>query len=273
MTDPDTYTTKQLQRHKEDVRAQVWERLRKVAYPDSRFHWDFAEFIADFKGSDHATDMILSHPFYKRAINTSNIDENGTQRLNLVFITPDNCLELLRFEMLQQGLPYLMTTYGIYRGFYIVDPAKIPVDQYQYASTLDGMEKLSQHVTLKELQQLNVYVPLMITGTGAINDKGIRFGKGHGYFDLEWAILSTIGCVDVEKTDTVAVVHDVQLLTGIELNPEVFDTVCDYVVTNSKVLEIKDSLKPTCGVIWDMLAPGMLEDIEPLKELYDIVHA
>lgn len=34
--------------HKESVRERVWSELRKVAVPDSRFHLDFGEFIADY---------------------------------------------------------------------------------------------------------------------------------------------------------------------------------------------------------------------------------
>lgn len=35
--------------HKASVRERVWNELRKVAVPDSRFHFDFGEFIADFE--------------------------------------------------------------------------------------------------------------------------------------------------------------------------------------------------------------------------------
>lgn len=259
-------STKELQQHKVDIRTQVWQELRKVALPDSRFHWDFAEFIADFQGSENSTNFILKSDFFNNSINLKN------NKFNLIFITPDNCLESLRFECLKNGIPFLMTTYGIKRGFFLIDPSKINKDLYLYASTLDGMEKLGKHVTLKDLKDLNVFIPLMITGTGAINDKGIRFGKGHGFFDLEWAMLSTINCIDIINTKCVAVVHDVQLLTNIELKPEIFDTVCDYIVTNTKIINVENAKKPNCGVLWDVLAPGMLQDIEPLEELYKMTH-
>lgn len=211
--------------------------------------------------------MILNHEFFKKSIS---IKDNNC--LNLIFVTPDNCLESLRYELLKSGIPFLITTYGIRRGFYILDPNNIPSEMYAYSSTLDGMERYGKHVSLSDLKNLKVYVPLMITGTGAINDKGIRFGKGHGYFDLEWGMLLSIGCIDVENTKCVAVVHDVQLLTGVELKPEIFDTVCDYIVTNSKLIEVENAKKPTCGILWDCLAPGMLEDIEPLYELSQLLH-
>lgn len=257
-------TTEQLQQLKGDVRKQVWEKLRPVAYPDSRFHWDFAEFIADFEGSDTSTALILASDFFRDAVSGAC---GGAASRRLLFVTPDNCLEALRYELLTRNIPFLTTTYGIKRGFFLLDPAKIDASLYRYAATLDGMERAGTHVCLADLQRMNVFVPLMFTGTGAINDRGVRFGKGHGYFDLEWAMLSTIRCIDTASTHCVAVVHDVQLLEGVELKPEVFDTVCDYIVTNTRVLAVEDARKPSCGVLWDALAPGMLEDIEPLAEL------
>ena len=45
----------------------------------------------------------MSHRFYRDA--------------NLVFITPDSCLEQLRYRTLLEGKRILMTTYAITRGF------------------------------------------------------------------------------------------------------------------------------------------------------------
>ncbi len=75
--------------HKSSVRERVFAELRKVALPDSRFHYDFGEFIADFAGSDQAVDALMAHRFYRDA--------------NMLFITPDNCLEQLRYRTLLDG--------------------------------------------------------------------------------------------------------------------------------------------------------------------------
>ena len=75
--------------HKSTVRERVFSELRKVAYPDSRFHYDFGEFITDFQGSSAATDRLMAHRFY--------------QQSQCLFITPDNCLEELRYRTLQDG--------------------------------------------------------------------------------------------------------------------------------------------------------------------------
>ena len=241
--------------HKDSIRQVVWPRLRKVAFPDSRFHFDFSSFIADFQGSDAATERLVSLPCYTNA--------------KFVFIAPDNCLEQLRYRALQDGKKVLVTTYAIRRGFWLLDPAVIATSEARrLASILDTMEKpgFGKHVTLGQMKELGLRVDLMVTGTGAINLAGIRFGKGHGFFDLEWGMLTSIEVVD-RSVPCIAVVHDCQVLDE-ALTPEIFDTVCGHVITPTKVIRVQNpAKKPTCGVLWDKLQPGMLEDIPPLLEL------
>lgn len=239
------------------VRQKVWTALRSVALPDSRFHHDYAEFIADFHGSSAATTLLLSHPAFQRA--------------KTVFITPDNCLEELRHEALKAGKRVLVTTYAIRRGFWLLDPTEIPAARWEYASTLDGMERPglgARALSLRQMRDEGLTVDVMVTGTGAVNTAGIRFGKGHGFFDLEWAMLYSVGVVGVE-TATVCVVHDCQVLDE-ELRPEAWDTVCDVLVTPTRVLRVGGVVKPTGGILWDLLEGNMLADIPPLRELKEL---
>lgn len=237
--------------HKSSVRERVFTELRKVAFPDSRFHYDFAEFITDFQGSDGAVDRLMDHRFYRDA--------------NVLFITPDNCIEQLRYRALLDGKTILMTSYSIKRGFWLLDPARIPREKYLYASTLDGMERLAQHVTLDDIRSKLPSLDYMITGTGAINEEGVRFGKGHGFFDAEWGMLYRIGKIN-STTPSAAVVHDCQVLQE-TLYPEIFDTVADVIFTPTRTIEVSAPHKPTCGIVWDLLDPQMLESIPPLQEL------
>ncbi|OAP56601.1 hypothetical protein AYL99_08713 [Fonsecaea erecta] len=246
---------------KDQIRQLVWPRLREVAIPDSRFHYDFSSFIADFQGSGAATERLVSLRCYADA--------------RVIFITPDNCLEQLRLRALEDGKKVLVTTYAIRRGFWLLDPAVIVTPEARkLACLLDAMERpgLGRALSLAEIQQLGLQVDVMVTGTGAINHSGIRFGKGHGFFDLEWGMLTTIKAVSF-SIPSIAVVHDCQVL-GEELRPEVFDTVCDYIVTPTTIIDIAKAgvvpKKPTCGILWDRLQPGMLEDIPPLEELRQI---
>ncbi len=236
--------------HKSEVRERVWSELRKVAVPDSRFHFDFGEFIADFEGGEAAVERLVAHRYYQNA--------------QFVFITPDNCLDRLRLRALQDGKTVLMTTYSIKRGFWLLDPKVIAPDLYLYASTLDGMEKVARPVDLEAIRELPP-IEYMVTGTGAINMEGVRFGKGHGFFDAEWGILYQLGRVTT-ATPTAAVVHDCQLLDE-KLTPAVFDTVADVVFTPTRTIEVVGPHKPTVGILWDVLDPHMYETIPPLQQL------
>jgi 5-formyltetrahydrofolate cyclo-ligase len=245
------FTEEQIVDHKASVRERVWSELRKVAVADSRFHFDFGEFIADFEGGEEAVARLTDNDFYRNA--------------ELIFITPDNCLDRLRLQALKDGKIVLMTTYSIKRGFWLLNPAKIAPDLYLYASTLDGMERVGQHLTLAEIQSTLPEVDYMVTGTGAINMEGVRFGKGHGFFDSEWGMLYQIGRISVE-TPCAAVVHDCQVLSE-ALVPDVYDTVVDVIFTPTRTIEVRGPHKPTCGIIWDRLDQHMFETIPPLQEL------
>jgi 5-formyltetrahydrofolate cyclo-ligase len=236
--------------HKSDVRGRVWRDLLKVAVPDSRFHYDFGEFIADFEGGDAACERLTSHPSYQAA--------------QLIFIAPDNCIERLRRRALHDGKTVLMTTYSIKRGFWLLEPDAIGTENFHLASLLDTMERYARPVTLSEIGG-GPSVDMMVTGTGAINRKGVRFGKGHGFFDVEWAMLFEMGRIHA-GTHAAAVVHDCQVLEQ-ELVPEDYDTVVDTIFTPTRTIEVEDPHKPVCGILWDRLDPKMLATIPPLQEL------
>lgn len=237
--------------HKASVRSQVFTSLREVAYPDSRFHFDFGEFITDFRGSAQALARLTGHPFYASS--------------RCIFITPDNCLEQLRYQALLDGKDVLTTSYSIKRGFWLLRRADIPAEKLLYASTLDGMERVGRALTLREILRDLHRVDYLVTGTGAINEEGIRFGKGHGFFDAEWGMLYRIGVIHA-GTPVAAVVHDCQLLRQ-ELHPEVFDTVADVVFTPTRTVTVRSPHKPTCGIVWPLLDRTMFDTIPPLQEL------
>lgn len=236
--------------HKASVRERVWSELRKVAVPDSRYHFDFAEFIADFEGGEAAVARLTAHDFYLNS--------------RFVFITPDNCLDRLRLKALQDGKTVLMTTYSIKRGFWLLDPAAIAPDLYLYASTLDGMERVGRPVSLKDIAAMPE-IDFMVTGTGAINHDGVRFGKGHGFFDAEWGMLYRLGRIST-RTPSAAVVHDCQVLDE-KLTPDVYDTVADVIFTPTRTIAVDAPHKPTCGILWDRLDQHMFDTIPPLQEL------
>ena len=240
--------------HKVSVRSRVFSALRTVALPDSRFHFDFGAFIADFQGSDAAIERLIDHRYYQAA--------------EVIFITPDNCLERLRYRALIDGKTVLTTSYSIKRGFWLLKRDNIAGDKLLYASTLDGMERVGSPITLEQIAAQIGRVDFLVTGTGAISEAGVRFGKGHGFFDAEWGMLHRMGVINT-ATPAAAVVHECQVLQE-TLRPEIFDTVADVIFMPTRTLEVDAPHKPDCGIVWPLLDPHMFETIPPLQELKEL---
>lgn len=234
----------------QDYRDRIWQTLERVGRPDSRFHWDFSSFIADFEGNDTATARVLELDVWKGA--------------DLVFITPDNSTELLRREAMRAGKTLIVTTYGIRRGFLRLDPSVVPADEVSYAATLDGLDRYATPVSLADLRALGP-IPLLITGGSAVSINGIRFGKGHGYFDLEWAMLSEIGLTSADSA-IIDIVHDDQVVDEV-LTGERHDVPMDWIVTPERSIHIAQGERAPGKVFWEMIPGTEHEMLPPIVEL------
>ncbi len=237
----------------ESARVMIWQELLKVAKPDSRFSFDFAEFITDYEGSEKGAELLCAQPWYRSA--------------KTVFITPDNNLERLREQAIRDGKTMLITNYGITRGVFLLRPEWVPHGKEELASTLDGVQRFWQHRSLKQLAREIDYIDLLVSGASAITPGGVRFGKGHGYFDIEWALFHTKGMVN-ENSVVVAAGHDCQVVdVNVKAGPH--DTAIDYIVTPTRVITTRREFKkPTGGVLWTALPPAMKAAIPPLQELW-----
>ncbi|MFM7326107.1 MAG: 5-formyltetrahydrofolate cyclo-ligase [Nodosilinea sp.] len=232
------------------VRQQVWDKLRQVAYPDSRFHYNLAEYIPDFVGSADALAQFVALPLY--------------QNSHYLFITPDNCLTALREQALRDGKTLVVSTYGIYRGLILLEPDRIPPAEMRFASWLDGMESYGRSITLTEMAQGRPFDAL-VTGASAVSLQGLRFGKGHGFFDLEWGMFSAIGVV-VESTPIAAFVHDVQVVEA-PLTPGRTDVAVDWIITPTQVRSLQRNQPRPQGIQWDLLTAEAIHNTPPLQEL------
>ena len=232
------------------VREKIWHRLRDVALPDSRFHLNFAEVIPDFTDSARAIDRLVREPFY----------EAGAY----AFVTPDNCLVDLRRRMLEAGKSMVVSTYGIYRGFFLLEPGMVPKGQELFAAWLDGLEHFGRPITLAEVARRGRF-DFMVTGASAVSLDGVRFGKGHGFFDLEWGMFTDIGIVD-EATPVAAVVHDVQVVEE-KLFPSPTDIIVDLIATPGAMHRVERRQARPRGVKWELLEPAQIAATPPLQEL------
>jgi 5-formyltetrahydrofolate cyclo-ligase len=232
------------------VRQKIWSRLSEVALPDSRFHLNFAEVIPDFVGSAAATDRLFALPAYAGA--------------RYAFVTPDNCLVETRRRMLEAGVTMVVSTYGIYRGFVLLEPDKVPPGLALYAAWLDGLEHFGRPITLAEVADRGRF-DVMITGASAVSMDGVRFGKGHGFFDMEWGMFTDIGIVD-EATPVAAVIHDVQVVED-KLFPSPTDILVDTIATPTRLIAVDRRAPRPRGIKWDLLEPEQINATPPLIEL------
>ena len=138
-----------------------------------------------------------------------------------------------------------------------------------FASTLDGLEYFGKNISLKEIKNLGK-IDLMLTGASAVSKNGVRFGKGHGFFDLEWGMFADLKIVD-ENTPIIAVVHDVQVV-DFDLEPSETDIIVDWIITNKQKLFTNRNKSRPSGIYWDLLEKGMLEATPPLRELKKILN-
>ncbi len=231
------------------IREQIWEKLKPVAKPDSRFHLNFAEVIPDFEGSELAIDRLVAQPVYAHT--------------QYAFVTPDNGLTDLRRRMLEDGKTLVVSTYGIYRGFVLLEPERIAPGHRLFAAWLDGMEHFGRPITLAEIASRGRF-DLMVTGASAVSLNGVRFGKGHGFFDLEWGMFTAVGVAD-EDTPVTAVVHDVQVVEE-QLVPSETDILVDSIATPTRYVTVSRGHRPS-GIKWHLLEPEQLAATPPLQEL------
>ena len=231
------------------IRQQIWEKLRPVAKPDSRFHLDFANVIPDFQGSERAVQRLMEQPIYRES--------------RYAFVAPDNGLAELRRRMLDDDKTLVVSTYGIHRGFILLEPSRIAPEHTQFASWLDGLEHFGRPISLADIAKRGRF-DFMATGASAVSVNGVRFGKGHGFFDLEWGMFTDIAVAD-ERTPVIAVVHDVQVVEE-ALQPSETDILVDAVATPTRYLNVARGQRPK-GIKWNLLGPEQLTATPPLQEL------
>lgn len=232
------------------IRQRIWDSLKAVARPDTRFHLSFSEFIPDFEGVEQATDRLASLAAWKDC--------------RLAFVTPDNSMTELRRRLIVEGKPFVMSTYNMQRGFLYMAPGIVPPEAAPFAAWLDGMEHFARPIELADLSAIGRF-DLLATGASAVTADGIRFGKGHTYFDLEWGLFTDLGLAD-DKTPVAAIVHDVQVVDE-QLNPSETDIQVDYIATPSRLATVERRNRRPRGIKWEHLTRDEIVNTPPLKEL------
>jgi len=104
------------------------------------------------------------------------------------------------------------------------------------------------------------------TGSSAVATSGVRFGRGHGFFDLEWRIFGQLGLVDA-TTPIATAVHDVQVLEqALVASPD--DVPVDWIFTPTRVLDVGRPAARPRRVDWSRIDEQHLQTTPPLAELH-----
>lgn len=236
------------QSSKEQAAAAISAAMRPYALPDSRFHLDFSQFIPGFEGGDVATRRITQEPAYQQA--------------KYLFVTPDNALVPFRQCAVRDGKTMVLPSYGLRRGFLLLEPGKVPTGHETYAAWLDGVEHFGRPVALAELQSRGRF-ELAVVGASAVNAAGLRFGMGHRYLDIEWGIFAQIGVVD-SGMPIATIVHDTQYTTA-NFPIELDDILVDIIATPTGISRPPPRPRPS-RLNWALVDSSMV-DSPPLREL------
>jgi 5-formyltetrahydrofolate cyclo-ligase len=231
---------------KQDVRERVWRlmRERRVArFPgaDGR--------IPNFVGAESAARLLATSDVWRGA-KTLKCNPDAPQ-------LPVRAAALADGKVVYMAVPRLREA----RPFLRLNPARLWVKPREAAS-IGGAGRHGEPVTVRQVRR----VDLVVCGTVAINPDGARIGKGGGYSDLEFALLTEAGRID-ERTTIATTVHQVQLVDE-ELPETGHDFRVDVIVTPDEIIETgADRRKRPRSIRWSDLDEERIASIPALRGL------
>ena len=228
---------------KDALREEIWELLqrRKVArFPGATGR------IPNFIGAEACARLLADMPFWKRA--------------KVLKSNPDSPQRAIRQKALQEGKIIYMAVPRLRseKSFIELDPNKLNCSPYM-ASSIKGAAKFGRPVGLDEVQKID----LIVCGSVAVNRKGARVGKGGGYSDLEFALLTEEKKIGA-KIPVVTSVHPLQIVAGAIPMIE-HDIPLTAIITPEEVISIESSLTRPKGIYWNMLPQEKIDEIPVLK--------
>ncbi|MFJ2228153.1 5-formyltetrahydrofolate cyclo-ligase [Streptomyces halstedii] len=230
-----------LDRAKQAVRTQVWDALTAAdAVHDTSVHGR----IPNFKGAEEAAARLAALPAWQRA--------------SVVKAVPDKAQLPVRAKALEAGKTVYMAVPKLagLKPFYLLDPAALTVPPAEAAASRTAAS-IAPTVEVDALRPLD----LIILGSVAVNRDGARVGKGAGYADIEFALLTEAGLVTPE-TVVVTTVHALQV-TATPIPTTKHDVSVDLIVTPGETIICPNPHRPS-GVHWSDLTTEKIAAIPAL---------
>jgi 5-formyltetrahydrofolate cyclo-ligase len=231
-------------RTKDEIRDDVWELLtrNKVArFPGAK------ERIPNFTGAETCANRLAETTYWKAA--------------RVLKINPDSPQRAIRQRALAEGKTIYMAVPRLRsrQPFIELDPKKLKCSPYT-ASSIKGAGQHGRPVTLEEVTKID----LVVCGSVAVNRRGARVGKGGGYSDLEFALLTEQKKIGAH-TPIVTSVHPLQIVD--EKIPMIqHDIPLTAIVTPEEVIETKSLFARPKGIYWSMLSQEKIDEIPVLNQ-------
>lgn len=228
---------------KDEIREKVWSRLQeqKVArFPGAKGR------IPNFIGAEACARILVRNARWRNA--------------KVIKVNPDSPQRSIRHKALEEGkiiymaVPRLRTD----KPFIELNPAKLKCSAY-VASSIKGAAKFGQPVELKKVQKID----LIVCGSVAVNRQGARVGKGGGYSDLEFALLTERRKIG-RDTPIITSVHPLQIVDE-EIPMTEHDIPLTAIVTPNEIVEIASPSPRPKGIYWEILPPEKIAAIPVLS--------
>ena len=228
---------------KSEIREQVWSQLQ-----DKK--------VARFPGAEGRIPNFIGAEACARVLSKI----KAWQQAKTLKVNPDSPQRAIRQKALEEGKIIYMAVPRLHshKPFIELDPRKLKCSPY-VASSIKGAGQFGRSVTLKEVRKID----LIICGSVAVNRQGARVGKGGGYSDLEFALLTEEKKIG-RDTPIVTSVHPLQIVTE-EIPMTEHDIPLNAIVTPNELLQINSPLPRPKGIYWNMLPPEKIEAIPVLK--------
>jgi 5-formyltetrahydrofolate cyclo-ligase len=231
-------------RSKDEVREHVWslmEREGAARFPGARGR------IPNFRGAEAAA-RRLSELTPWRTARTVKANPDAPQ-------LPVRALALDQGKRVYVAVPRLRDK----QPFLLLDPDRLRVPPRRAAS-IRGAAAHGRPCAIPEVDPLD----LVVCGSVAVDRRGARVGKGGGYSDLEFALLSEAERI-TDHTAIVTTVHPLQVLDD-RLPETEHDFRVDLIVTDEEVVRCRRARRPG-GILWNHLEEEKISAIPSLAAL------